>query len=429
MVGFSELGRLSVGFEFHGRRQTFAFDSWPLPGLTRQITAIFANAVASDAWVTGIGSAEALYYAARHFVRHLRAEAPDADSLRVGSLTADHLDGFDAALHERYPHSSTGGSVLMPGLRMLREADLRAAEQRDCEVDAIEPVPALTAMALLPETRARVGWVSRFDEPEGQPLDAYAPAFATMLREATEKDIDDVIRRITVDGERMVAEGQPPTSGQPLRARDVVWLINADGPLSQETVRARFGRQDHIKVSELNRLVFPAERAWLPGPGQLGHLSGPHGPPQERLRWSTGRVVLGVPGVEVSLGAVLEAGAAVGEPGQKVDGSVDALVSFVCDRVAQRSVFCLPPQPSQSFQVAKRWMIWACSGGSMSARRWASQRSKSMGCLSMRGKTLWCISRSRTKEAARQFGCCASASCVSGSSPRARAERRAGPCD
>ncbi|WP_187764711.1 hypothetical protein [Saccharopolyspora spinosa] len=270
LVGFSELGRLSVEVEFHGRQQTFSFDAWPLPGLTRQIAAIFANAVASDGWVTSIHGAIGVHHAARQLVRHLHAEAADAEPLRIGSLRPEHLDRFDAALHERYRDTATGYPILMQCVRMLREADLRAAEQRDDEVDADEPVPPLDAITLLPETRDRLSWVSRFDWPENRPLDAYPPAVAARLREATEKDIDAVVQRITLDGAGMLAAGGPPIPGHRLAASDVVWLINAEGPLRRDAVQARFGDQPHIKVSELNRLVFPSERDLLPFLIRLG---------------------------------------------------------------------------------------------------------------------------------------------------------------
>ncbi len=269
LIAFSEVGNLMVEAEFRGKSYVYKFDSWPLPGLTRQIAVIFANAVATDGWVRGRASAHSQYYAARRLVRHISSTIPQAEPVRIGSLTPEHFDGFDAALRERYPDSTTGHEILRSCVQMLREADLRAHETPDLEADSAEPVPLLTA-TLSPEARRRVQWTSRLDRPESVPLDSYSPTVAAMLRSATENDIDEVTRRYTVDGPRMVAEGQPPVPGAHARACDVAWLINAEGPVTQLGLRERFGRQDHIQTATLNSRVFPSERDLAPFLIRLG---------------------------------------------------------------------------------------------------------------------------------------------------------------
>lgn len=57
LILYSEVGTLLVATELRGEREVFRFGSWPLPGLTRQVAVIFANAVASDGWVASMGSA------------------------------------------------------------------------------------------------------------------------------------------------------------------------------------------------------------------------------------------------------------------------------------------------------------------------------------------------------------------------------------
>ncbi len=266
LIAFSEVGTLSAEAEFHGESQVFPFNSWPLPGLTRQIAAIFANAVASDGWVTSKSAAGALYYAARRLVDHLASSAPDSESVRVGSLTPIHLDEFDGVLNERFPDSNNGHSTLRLCVRMLREADARSEEGRDDEADAGEPVPSLSFATLSPETRSRVRWISRFDVPDTTPLDAFSPSTAQKLRDAADKDIDAVIRRITVEGARLVAQGQrpDPVPRVAVAESDVTWLIHAEGPLSKKEANKRFFHQDHFKITDLNQYVFPTDRDLVP---------------------------------------------------------------------------------------------------------------------------------------------------------------------
>ncbi len=266
LILYSEVGTLLVATELRGEREVFRFGSWPLPGLTRQVAVIFANAVASDGWVASMGSAAGLHFAARRFVYHLASAVPNAESLRIGTLKPAHLDGFDDALHERYPDSATGHAVLRLVVRMLREADERAEEGRDYEADSDEPVPSLSCATLAAETRRRARWASRFRDPGTRPLDAFSPAVAQQLRDAADQDIEDVVRRIVIQGARLVADGRCPDSARDVAAHecDIAWLIHAEGPISKKGAMRLFAHGEIFRVESLNRLVFPTARDLVP---------------------------------------------------------------------------------------------------------------------------------------------------------------------
>ena len=109
-------------------------------------------------------------------------------------------------------------------------------------------------------------WISRFEVAGTTPLDGFPSSVAQKLRDAADQDIDAVIRRITVEGARLVAEGHHPHPVPRVAVLecDVTWLIHAEGPLSKKEANKRFLHQSHFKITELNQYVFPTDRDLVP---------------------------------------------------------------------------------------------------------------------------------------------------------------------
>jgi hypothetical protein len=88
-------------------------------------------------------------------------------------------------------------------------------------------------------------------------------------------------------------------------------------------------------------LVLVDDLGWQ---GEAGHVAGLHAPAQERLGRASGGQLLGVPGIEVSLPAVFDGAASVGELSEEGAGLGDLLFRLVGLGASQRSLLRLAPQ-------------------------------------------------------------------------------------
>ncbi|WP_159045152.1 hypothetical protein [Streptomyces sp. NRRL F-5122] len=88
--------------------------------------------------------------------------------------------------------------------------------------------------------------------------------------------------------------------------------------------------------------------------GEAGHPAGLHAPAEERLRRAPGGQLLGAPGVEYGLSALLDDAALVGEEGKEGAGLGDLLLGLVRPEASQRFVWNIgtktggPPAPPSS---------------------------------------------------------------------------------
>lgn len=227
------LGPIVFTLAFDGVERTIDLSDLPCPRLVRPLAAALAAIGGDDGtvrtWSPGF----------RQLAGHLRAfvvftaeaAGAGASGLDLAGLTPQLLDGFQAGLSQRYGTGAGPVRVFMSTVVRL----LRAAGASD-------------GRALTVEMQARIGYVTTTPCPLGDPLDAYPVPVFEAIKTAALSDVREVARRIDA-GRRLAAAGADPRVAGWSRRENVLWHIQAHGPLTP----AEFGSGHPVRRHGGNR--------------------------------------------------------------------------------------------------------------------------------------------------------------------------------
>ncbi|MFI8090525.1 hypothetical protein ACIF9R_19735 [Streptomyces sp. NPDC086080] len=160
-------------------------------------------------------------------------------------LLPRHLDGFESHLRERHPESSrTPYARIADIVWILRR--LRDKER-----------------GLSPAMVRRLAHTSAGPVGSYAPRDAYSPHIVEQLRAAARSDIDQAVRRLTVEGPSLLAQGRDPRAAGWSSDANVLWEIyRSQGQFTRQELADRVGRAlaDEHSPGRLAPLLYPTSR-------------------------------------------------------------------------------------------------------------------------------------------------------------------------
>src|SRR5260370_10940809 len=157
-------------------------------------------------------------------------------------------DAFEVNLAEDVPKPRTGYGFFMNVVALLRHL-------RDADPGTLHPaMPA----------RLRFGLAATpYPRATSDAVDAYPPQVAAALRQACRKQVREVVQRITVAGEALLAKGGDPRDQGWDDQANLLWEIERRGIMSPEELAAASGRSRNWAarqgLTELHRLLYPTE--------------------------------------------------------------------------------------------------------------------------------------------------------------------------
>lgn len=187
----------------------------------------------------------------RRFDQFLAETASLPPTAGLDRIAASHVDRFERwtrgkyALHSTVPSQDVNGLVVL-----LREA----ARQQPIDVGL----------------RDRLRYIANGPLGTKTPLDAYDDGLVDQLRRACKREISRVVRRITVEGEQVLAAGTDPNVGGWDRVENLVWQAAHRGVLNKQLLwhnGARhhwFKAPDALNLTRARALVHPAHRDLMP---------------------------------------------------------------------------------------------------------------------------------------------------------------------
>ncbi|MFA3876149.1 hypothetical protein ABS735_21090 [Streptomyces sp. MMCC 100] len=238
------LGLLKIEVTFPDNRA--AVVDWTREPQQRLLRALGAELAASCAVGQGTGSPHTLRNRARSCREWARwIASTEHAELRLGDLLPRHLDGFESHLRERHPESSRTPYARIADivwiLRRLsdKEGGLSAAMVRRLAHTSAGPVGSYA------------------------PRDAYSPDIVEQLRAAARSDIDHAVRRLTMEGPTLLAQGREPRAAGWSSDANVLWEIHrSQGQFTRQELAARVGRAlaDEHSPGRLAPLLYPTSR-------------------------------------------------------------------------------------------------------------------------------------------------------------------------
>jgi hypothetical protein len=210
------LGPIVFTLTFAGVPKTVDLSDLPCPRLVRPLAAALASIGGDTGTVrTWAPDVQQMVRYVREFVEHA-ARSVDADAAGVGlaDVTADLVDGFEAALAARYgPGARPVGLFMATVVRLLRLAD--------------QAEPGVITAA----TQARLGYATSTPPRRRSPLDAYPLPVFEAIKQAAFADVAAIRDRVAA-GRALAATGSDPGQAGWSDRRNVLWHIAANGPLA-----------------------------------------------------------------------------------------------------------------------------------------------------------------------------------------------------
>lgn len=181
----------------------------------------------------------------RDLVRFLAKVYPQRDDIITATdLTRHDIDAFEAHLRTRFRSDSNTSYHAMCRIRILLrqiESDTPGILSRDVDERL---------------TFAATGSIGRY-----YPRDAYSLYVAEQLRSACQKEMADVIKRITVTGEERLSAGRDPDIYGWDDRDNKLWAIAHQGVIDYRTSWYKRGRQ---ALGDLHRMLYPTSRDLVP---------------------------------------------------------------------------------------------------------------------------------------------------------------------
>ncbi|MFG2995465.1 hypothetical protein [Streptomyces sp. NPDC048340] len=163
----------------------------------------------------------------------------------MSDLLPRHLDGFESHLRESHPEFSRTPYARIADVVWI----LRRLGEKEHE--------------LSPSMARRLSYTSAGPVGSYYPRDAYAPHIVSQLRAAARADVDDAVRRLTVQGPALLAQGQDPrTEGWDSDA-NVLWEIHhRNGQFTRQVLAETVGSQlaNAHTPGRLAPLLYPTSR-------------------------------------------------------------------------------------------------------------------------------------------------------------------------
>lgn len=163
----------------------------------------------------------------------------------MGDLLPRHLDEFESHLRERHPESSRTPYARIADIVWM----LRRVNEKDADFS-----PAMVR---------RLSYTSLGPVGSYAPRDAYSPYVVEQLRAAARSDVDHAIRRLTLEGPALLAQGRDPRVAGWDSDANVLWEIHrSQGRLTRQELADRAGRAlaDKHSPGRLAPLVYPTSR-------------------------------------------------------------------------------------------------------------------------------------------------------------------------
>ncbi len=213
------LSRRFVAHFDGGRSYDVILDKLPIVAIAVDATRVLWAECQFGGHYKSPGNVEDTVQALRRFADFLNQGEQRARIRGLKSLTVADLDGFEAFLRDQY-----GADNYLPYKRMAALRLFLELADRHCLVN-----PAL-APRLAYVSTGGVG--SRWGQPK--PREPYSPYIAKQLRDASLKDIEAAVERITVTGPQLAARGNDPNEYGWKAEANVMWAIMRGGllPLS-----------------------------------------------------------------------------------------------------------------------------------------------------------------------------------------------------
>lgn len=200
--------KFTARFEGH-RKFTVDLTAYPLPGVAKEAISIIWEESQGDGKYRSPGGLTDLVSALRAFGSFA---APTQSIAKIGDITADHIDGFERSLQEKH-----GQDHPLPYKRMVSLVGfLNLAQARGLTSGAVSD---------------RVKYISLHKKGTGYDgnRDAYSLFVTQQVRTACEKEIEETIQRITVEGPRVLAGGADPAVHGWTSPANVMWAMVNQG--------------------------------------------------------------------------------------------------------------------------------------------------------------------------------------------------------
>jgi hypothetical protein len=153
---------------------------------------------------------------ARQYVQAIRAFAAylaaHEEANEVRELDGELFDRFEGHLRRKRPRGGTAYSKLSPIAVLLRH------------LDVLDPSQVAATL------RERLSYTGT-ESPNYEPISGYAEALASQIEAACRQQVGKVLRRLTVDGPRMIEQGRDPREHGWDRLENIVWYIAHHGPI------------------------------------------------------------------------------------------------------------------------------------------------------------------------------------------------------
>jgi hypothetical protein len=238
------LGVLRIEVTFPNNRP--AVVDWTREPQQRLLRALGAELAASCDVGQGTGSPHTLRNRARSCLLWARwLDSTEAMDMRVSDLLPRHLDGFESHLRESHPEfSRTPYARIADVVWVLR----RLGEKEH---------------GLSPSMIRRLSYTSTGPIGSYYPRDAYSPHIVNQLRASARADVDDAVRRLTLQGPALLAQGRDPRTAGWDSDANVLWEIrHHDGQFTRQMLAQAVGDQlaNAHTPGRLAPLLYPTSR-------------------------------------------------------------------------------------------------------------------------------------------------------------------------
>jgi len=208
-IGFAGL-RFTVDLD-QRRIYKVNFEDYPIRSLARGIASLLYAETQPTGCFKSVGYVAQIVHSWWRFAECLIARRWESVVTDLHDITTEHLDAFEDDMIVRCGiHSSAGYQYVATLNRFLRLARSRNLAS--------------------PELDSRLIIVAhRITRSRNPPRDAYSPFVVQQLRQAAVKDIEAVVQRIAVVGEKLLSEGIDPAIGGWGDYRNVLWAIANHG--------------------------------------------------------------------------------------------------------------------------------------------------------------------------------------------------------
>jgi hypothetical protein len=208
---------------------------FPFPRMGREIVSLLYEETQPTGCYKSPGTVEHTLTAVRRLGQSLLSGSHSNADLSLRDLTPADLETFEADLVQHYGAQSPRPYEHLVSLVVF----LRVFASREKVSDELKD-----RLAFIASTRLSI---------TGPPRDAYSPFVISQLRHGALKDIESTIKRMTVDGPRLISEGVDPEVGGWTTYKNVLWAIANKG----------FTTPGHLKLPaqrEVGQLKSKGER-------------------------------------------------------------------------------------------------------------------------------------------------------------------------